>query len=71
MLQRQFGESSAVDDLISGGLIKKRGWADGPGAILIPTPEGEALVQSLRASHHGSLTVPTTGDRIILPQRSS
>lgn len=71
MLQRQFGDTSAIDDLISNGLIKKRGWADGPGSVLVPTPEGEALVQSLQASHHGSLTARTNRDRVILPQRSN
>ena len=71
MLQREFGNSAAVDDLISRGLIKQRGWADGPGSILVPTQEGETLVQSLQASHYGSLAISTTEDRVILPQRSS
>lgn len=69
MLLRQFGESAAVDDLLAAGLIKRRGWADGPGSVLVLTPEGEALAEALRTPARHTPT--TRGDRVILPQRSS
>jgi hypothetical protein len=66
MLQRMFGNFEAVEDLVSAGLIRKRGWADGPGSILVPTPEGEALLDQLKAPHRSPLV--TSGDRVILPE---
>lgn len=69
MLQRLFGSAEAVEDLLSLGLIRKRGWADGPGSILVPTPAGEALLDDLKAPHRRPLV--THDDRVILPQRSS
>ena len=69
MLKRQFGESGAIDDLIGAGLIRMRGWADGPGAVLVPTANGEALADKLRAPHQEPSRLPN--DRVILPQRSS
>ena len=66
MLQRMFGNLEAVEQLVSAGLIRKRGWADGPGSILVPTAEGEALLEKLKAPHRNSLV--TDGDRVILPQ---
>ncbi len=69
MLQRFFGHVDAVEDLAAAGLLKKRGWADGPGAILVPTPAGEALLEKLKAPHQSP--VVTRNDRVILPQRSS
>ena len=47
MLERHFGAPDAVEELAAEGLIKGRGWANGPGMIWIPTPEGEALYQAL------------------------
>jgi hypothetical protein len=47
MLERHFGAPEAVEELAAEGLIKGRGWANGPGMIWIPTPEGEALYQAL------------------------
>jgi hypothetical protein len=47
MLDRHFGAPDAVEELAADGLIKGRGWANGPGMIWIPTPEGEALYQAL------------------------
>jgi hypothetical protein len=47
MLDRHFGAPEAVEELAAEGLIKGRGWANGPGMIWIPTPEGEALYQAL------------------------
>jgi hypothetical protein len=47
MLDRHFGAPGAVEELAAEGLIKGRGWANGPGMIWIPTPEGEAVYQAL------------------------
>jgi hypothetical protein len=47
MLERHFGASPAVEELAAGGLIAMRGWANGPGAVWIPTAEGEALCREL------------------------
>jgi hypothetical protein len=47
MLDRHFGAPQAVEELAAGGLIKGRGWANGPGMIWIPTPAGEALYEAL------------------------
>ncbi len=69
MLQRQFGESGAIDDLVAAGLVRSRGWADGPGAVLVPTVSGEALAKELRVPHRETSRSPS--DRVILPQRSS
>ncbi len=69
MLQRRFGDVAAVEDLISAGLVRKRGWADGPGSVLVPTQAGEALLEDLKAPHQNTLV--THNDRVILPQRSS
>ncbi|MEZ5935771.1 MAG: hypothetical protein R3F54_28450 [Alphaproteobacteria bacterium] len=66
MLQRQFGDLLAVEDLAAAGLLKKRGWADGPGWVWVPTEEGEALHRSMATAPHQSPAV-TSGDRIILP----
>ena len=43
MLERHFGAGPAVEDLAAAGLIAMRGWANGPGAVWIPTAAGEAL----------------------------
>ncbi|MGI9434621.1 MAG: hypothetical protein ACR2Q4_07315, partial [Geminicoccaceae bacterium] len=47
MLLREFGDTGALDDLAASGLLKKRGWMDGPGTIWIPTAKGEALHQTM------------------------
>jgi hypothetical protein len=47
MLDRHFGAPDAVEELAAEGLIKGRGWANGPGMIWIPTPEGEAAYRAL------------------------
>jgi hypothetical protein len=47
MLERHFGAPDAVEELAAAGLIRARGWANGPGMIWIPTPEGEAAYQAL------------------------
>ena len=47
MLDRHFGAPDAVEELAAEGLIQGRGWADGPGLIWIPTPEGEAVYREL------------------------
>jgi len=50
MLDRDYQAPWAVDELAAAGLIRERGWHDGPGAIWIPTPEGEALYRRLAES---------------------
>lgn len=67
MLQRQFGDLVAVEELAAAGLLKKRGWADGPGWIWLPTEAGEALYLAMSTAQHQNPTV-TTGDRVILPK---
>jgi hypothetical protein len=47
MLERHFGAGPAVEDLATAGLIAMRGWANGPGAVWIPTAAGEALYREL------------------------
>jgi hypothetical protein len=47
MLDRDYGAPHAVQDLKELGLVRERGWHDGPGAILIPTSAGEKLYASL------------------------
>ena len=47
MLERHFGDGSAVEELAAVGLIIARGWANGPGAIWVPTAEGEAQYRQL------------------------
>lgn len=47
MLMRDFDDPRAIDELKEMGLIKERGWHNGPGAILIPTREGEALFEQM------------------------
>ncbi|MGI9449885.1 MAG: hypothetical protein ACR2QH_04485 [Geminicoccaceae bacterium] len=66
MLQRLFGGSDAIEDLAASGLIKKRGWADGPGSIWVPTAAGEALLLEIKEPHQTPPPVTRT-DRVILP----
>lgn len=66
MLQREFGDLAAVDRLAAKGLVKKRGWADGPGWIWVPTEAGEALHLAMSTAPHQSRSI-TSGDRVILP----
>jgi hypothetical protein len=47
MLDRHFGAPQAVEELAAEGLIKGRGWANGPGMIWVPTAEGEAVYRAL------------------------
>jgi hypothetical protein len=47
MLDRHFGTPAAVEELAAAGLIQGRGWANGPGMVWIPTPEGEAAYHAL------------------------
>ena len=47
MLDRHFGAPDAVEELAAAGLIRGRGWANGPGMIWIPTDEGEAHYREL------------------------
>jgi hypothetical protein len=47
MLDRHFHADWAVEELARAGLIEERGWADGPGAVWVPTSAGEALYHEL------------------------
>ena len=67
MLQRQFGDLVAVEELAAAGLLRKRGWANGPGWVWIPTDAGLALHQSMSAAQHQSPTLASS-DRVILPK---
>ncbi|HET6522145.1 MAG TPA: hypothetical protein VFG47_20335 [Geminicoccaceae bacterium] len=49
MLERRFAAPWAVRDLAEAGLIRARGWHEGPGAIWVPTAAGEALHRRLAA----------------------
>ena len=74
MLQRRFGDLVSVDELAAAGYLKRRGWADGPGWVWVPTEAGEALFRSMSEALHQSPALTST-DRVILPkseaQRSS
>jgi hypothetical protein len=49
-LDAAFGAPEAVDRLAAEGLIRRRGWHDGPpGAVWVPTAAGEALYRELAA----------------------
>lgn len=47
MLNRVHQAPEAIADLAQKGLIRERGWDTGPGAIWVPTAEGEALFREL------------------------
>ena len=47
MLERRFHAGWAIDELAAQGLIVQRGWADGPGAVWVPSAAGEALYQQM------------------------
>jgi hypothetical protein len=47
MLERHFDATWAVEELAAANLIAARGWANGPGAVWIPTAAGEALYREL------------------------
>ncbi len=67
MLQRRFGDLVPVEELAAAGYLKKRGWADGPGWIWIPTDAGLALYRSMSEAPHRSPAINST-DRVILPK---
>jgi hypothetical protein len=50
MLERHFNAGWAVDELAAARLIQARGWANGPGAVWIPTEAGEAIYRRLAAN---------------------
>jgi hypothetical protein len=52
MLDRHFHADWAVEELAGAGLIAARGWADGPGAVWVPTAAGEALYRALAQRMH-------------------
>lgn len=49
MLEREYSAPWAVDELAAAGLIRQRGWHDGPGAIWVPTEPGLRLYEELAA----------------------
>jgi len=49
MLNRDYDAPWAVDELAAAGLIRERGWHNGPGAVWIPTPAGEEVYRRLVA----------------------
>jgi hypothetical protein len=67
MLQRRFGDLVPVEELAAAGILKKRGWADGPGFVWVPTEDGEALYRAMSTASHQSPAL-TSRDRVILPQ---
>lgn len=48
MLLRAFRSPKAIRNLAGAGLIRRRGWHDGPGAIWIPTEAGESAFVAAR-----------------------
>ena len=54
MLERHFAAPAAVRDLAEDGLIRERGWHEGPGAIWVPTAAGEALYRRLAGVDEGA-----------------
>jgi hypothetical protein len=50
MLGREHNAPWAVDELARAGLIKERGWHDGPGAVWVPTAEGMAAFEKLASA---------------------
>ncbi len=50
MLDRDYAAPHVVEELKELGLVRERGWHDGPGAILIPTAEGEQTYAGLAGS---------------------
>jgi hypothetical protein len=58
MLDRDYGAPWAVAELAAAGLIRERGWHDGPGSIWIPTPAGEALHQELASTTAAKAPAP-------------
>jgi hypothetical protein len=68
MLERHFGVGPAVEELAAGGLVAMRGWANGPGAVWIPTASGEALYHELAGGNRESppfqpVRTPSGSDR--------
>jgi len=51
MLERHFNAGWAVDELAAARLIQARGWANGPGAVWIPTEAGEAIYRRLAGTN--------------------
>lgn len=47
ILERDYHAPRALKELKALGLIQERGWHDGPGAIFVPTADGEMLYARL------------------------
>jgi hypothetical protein len=47
MLERRFNAPWAVRELAEAGLIRERGWYEGPGSVWVPTEAGEELYRRL------------------------
>ncbi|MDA0367152.1 MAG: hypothetical protein O2995_02055 [Proteobacteria bacterium] len=50
MLLRNFKSLRAIQLLAADGLIRCRGWNDGPGGVWVPTSKGEALIEGSGAA---------------------
>lgn len=49
MLVRRFKSPRPIQTLAAKGLIRHRGWSDGPGGVWVPTREGEAVIAGTSA----------------------
>lgn len=49
MLVRSFKSTRPIRALAAKGLIRRRGWSDGPGGIWVPTEDGEAVFENAPA----------------------
>lgn len=58
MLDRDYNAPAAVAELAALGLIRERGWHNGPGAIWIPTAKGEALHAELAKAPQAKTPAP-------------
>jgi hypothetical protein len=65
MLERHFSASWAVDELAAARLIRPRGWANGPGAIWIPTEDGLAIYRRLHGEPTDSPTAAKPQNRAV------
>jgi hypothetical protein len=58
MLERGYHAPWAVDELATAGLIRPRGWHNGPGSVWVPTDAGMALYQELAGAAGPSPSPP-------------
>jgi len=65
ILERDYHAPWAVDELSRAGLIRERGWHNGPGAIWVPTSEGMAIYEQLLSAAAAPASIPPR----VLPDR--